>query len=128
MDVQKQVEFWRVSAEEDFSAAESLLEKGHFRHSLFFAHLAVEKMLKANVTKQIKDIPPRIHNLIRLAELAGHKLDAEQEQFLREFNVYQLEGRYPDSHEILLTADFVKKEILRAKKMLLWLKKQLSQQ
>ena len=47
MDVQKQIEFWKVSAEEDFAAAESLLEKGHFRHCLFFAHLAVEKMLKS---------------------------------------------------------------------------------
>lgn len=34
MDVGKQVDYWRTSSEEDFAAAESLLEKGHLRHSI----------------------------------------------------------------------------------------------
>ena len=125
MDVQKQVEFWKASAEEDFAAAESLLEKGHLRHCLFFAHLAVEKMLKAHVTRQTNDIPPRIHNLVRLAEIAGLKLELEQENFLREFGIYQLEGRYPDSEQISTNLDTVREEISRAREMLQWLKKQL---
>jgi len=125
MDVQKQIEFWKVSAEEDFAAAESLLEKGHFRHCLFFAHLAVEKMLKAHVTRQTNDIPPRIHNLVRLAEIAGLKLELEQENFLREFGIYQLEGRYPDSEQISPDLDAAREEISRAREMLKWLKTQL---
>ncbi len=125
MDVQKQIEFWKASAEEDFAAAESLLEKGHFRHCLFFAHLAVEKMLKAHVTRQTSDIPPRIHNLVRLAEIAGLKLELEQENFLREFGIYQLEGRYPDSEQISPDLDAAREEISRAREMLKWLKTQL---
>ena len=81
VDVPKQVDYWRTSSNEDFAAAESLLEKGHLRHSLFFAHLAIEKMLKAHVTRQTKEIPPRIHNLIRLAELAKLKLDEDRKDF-----------------------------------------------
>lgn len=42
MDVGKQIQFWITSSEEDFAAAESLFEKSHLRHSLFFAHLALE--------------------------------------------------------------------------------------
>ncbi len=125
MDVSKQVDFWKASSEDDFAAAQSLLEKGHLRHCLFFAHLAVEKMLKAHVTKQTKDIPSRMHNLVRLAETAGLKLDAEQEQFLRKFNVYQLEGRYPDSEQLSFDLGFVHEKISRAKEMLKWLRKQL---
>jgi len=125
MDVQKQIDFWRISSDEDFSAAESLLEKGHLRHCLFFAHLAIEKMLKAHVTRQTNDVPPRIHNLVRLAEIAGFKLELEQENFLREFGVYQLEGRYPDSEQISLDLDTVREEISRAREMLKWLKTQL---
>ena len=113
MDVQKQVEYWEKSAEDDFAAAQSLLEKGHLRHCLFFAHLALEKMLKARVTRQTEDIPPRIHNLVRLAEIGCLKLKAERENFLREFGVYQLEGRYPDSEQIPLDEDFVCAEILK---------------
>lgn len=125
MDVQKQIDYWKTSSDEDFSAAESLLEKGHFRHCLFCAHLAIEKMLKAHVTRQTEDVPPRMHNLIRLAEIAGLKIDAEQEQFLRKFNVYQLEGRYPDSEQVSFDSGFVGEKISKAGEMLEWLRKQL---
>jgi HEPN domain-containing protein len=83
VDVAKQIDYWRTGGDEDFAAAESLLEKGHLRHCLFFAHLAVEKMLKAHVTSQTKDVPPRIHNLIRLAKMAGLSPDSEQEISVR---------------------------------------------
>ena len=125
VDVPKQIDYWRTSSDEDFAAAESLLEKGHLRHSLFFAHLAIEKMLKAHVTRQTKDIPPRIHNLIRLAEIAKLNLDAKREGFLREFGAYQLEGQYPDSEQVPVDPGFARDEISRAKEMLAWLKKQL---
>jgi HEPN domain-containing protein len=125
MDVQKQIDYWETSSNEDFAAAESLLEKEHFRHCLFFAHLALEKMLKAHVTKQTKDIPPRTHNLARLVEIAGLRLDAEQEKFLREFGIYQLEGRYPDYEQIPLDIDLVRSEISKVSEMIRWLKKQL---
>ena len=125
VDVHKQIDYWRRSSEEDFAAAESLLEKGHLRHCLFFAHLAIEKMLKAHVTRQTKDIPPRIHNLVRLAEMTGLKLDAGREEFLREFGVYQLEGRYPDSEQVSLDLGSAREEVSRAKEILEWLKRQL---
>ena len=125
VDVPKQIDYWRTSSDEDFAAAESLLEKEHLRHSLFFAHLAIEKMLKAHVTRQTKDIPPRIHNLIRLAEIAELKLDTERVEFLREFGAYQLEGRYPDSEQVSVDPTFARDEISRAKEILVWLKKQL---
>ena len=125
MDVQKQIDYWRTSSDEDFAAAESLLEKGHLRHCLFFAHLAIEKMLKAHVTRQTNDVPPRIHNLVRLAEIACIKLDPKQQQFMEEFGVFQLEGRYPDSEQVWLDLDVTRGEVLRAREMLEWLKKQL---
>ncbi|HCO94380.1 MAG TPA: DNA-binding protein [Phycisphaerales bacterium] len=121
VDVPKQIEYWRTSSDEDFAAAQSLLEKGHLRHSLFFAHLAIEKILKAHVTKQTKDIPPRIHNLVRLAKLAQLNLNQDQLEFLREFNLYQLEGRYHDDKPVPIDTGLTQKEILRAEKMLIWL-------
>lgn len=125
VDVPKHIEYWKTSSEEDFAAAESLLEKGHFRQSLFFAHLAIEKMLKAHVTRQTKDIPPRIHNLVRLAEIAELKLDPEQTEFLREFSIYQLEGRYPDTEQVRVDLSSARDETSRAKEMLIWLKTKL---
>ncbi len=125
VDAEKQIDYWQTSADEDFAAAQSLLEKGHLRHCLFFAHLAIEKMLKAHVTRQTNDIPPRTHNLVRLAEIAQLKLDSEQGEFLREFGIYQLEGRYPDFEQVPVDSGLAREEISRAKEMLIWLKTQL---
>jgi len=118
MDVSKQVDYWRIGGQEDLAAAVSLLEKGHLRHGLFFAHLALEKLLKAHVTRQTKDVPPRIHNLARLAEIAKLSISSEQSSLLNEFGVYQLEGRYPDSVELNLDPVFARGEISRAEELL----------
>ena len=125
VDVAKQIDYWRTGGDEDFAAAESLLEKGHLRHSLFFAHLAVEKMLKAHVTSETKDVPPRIHNLIRLAKMAGLSPDSEQEMFLRSFDMYQMEGRYPDATPVLMDSKIAREKLVLAGEMLRWLKAQL---
>ncbi len=125
MDVQKQVDYWVTSGEEDFAAAMSLLEKGHFRHCLFFAHLAIEKMLKAHVTRKTNDIPPRTHNLVHLAEITGLKLSPGQVSFLRRFGIYQLQARYPDSSEVLLDERAAAEKLSFAQEILEWLKSQL---
>ena len=101
------------------------MEKSHFRHSLFFAHLAIEKMLKAHVVNRTKDVPPKVHDIVRLAQLGGINLSKEQKNLLLEFRVYQLEGRYPDSQQMPLSTAFVKNEIAQAKGIIEWLKAQL---
>lgn len=76
MDVGKQVAYWRASAEEDQEAANVLAQNGHYRHALFFAELAVEKMLKAHIARATKDIPPRSHDLLKLADRARLSLSS----------------------------------------------------
>jgi HEPN domain-containing protein len=125
MNIQKQIEYWKESSDEDFAAAQSLLEKGHFRHSLFFAHLALEKMLKAHVTKRIKDIPPRIHNLVRLVDAAEISIDTKMSSFLRSFDMYQLEGRYPDRAKAVLNLKVAREKLSMAGDILKWLKAKL---
>ncbi len=126
MDTEKQVEYWRNGSEEDFAAAQSLLEKGHVRHGLFFAHLAIEKMLKALVVRQTKEEPPRIHNLVRLAGLAGLEQGPEQQRFLRRFDLYQMEGRYPDSRQTIISCEVASQELGEAAETLKWLRAELS--
>ena len=101
-----------------------MLEKGHLRHCLFLAHLAIEKMLKAHVTRRTKDVPPRIHNLVRLAEIAELSLDSEKLTFLRSFDVYQMEGRYPDSTQVIIDSKTANEKLAAAGEMLQWLRAQ----
>jgi HEPN domain-containing protein len=125
MDIEEQIEYWKTGSAEDLAAAESLFEKGHLRHCLFLAHWALEKMLKAHVTRQTRVMPPRIHSLPRLAAMAGLKLDGEQMDFLREFGAYQIEGRYPDAEQLEIDSDLAREELRGTREMLAWLSRQL---
>jgi HEPN domain-containing protein len=97
IDVEKQVAFWRQGAEEDWAVAHELIAGGRSRHALFFAHLALEKLLKACIVSKSGDLAPRLHNLVRLAELAGLPLSEAQIDLLSDMNAFNLEGRYPES-------------------------------
>jgi HEPN domain-containing protein len=121
-DLAKQVTYWRSGSDEDIQVAHELVELDRTRHGLFFAHLALEKMLKAHVCRATLALAPKIHNLLRLAELAQVPVSAEQRSFLGRFNQYQLEGRYPDSVEYPLSKKRANNELVKAGEMLKWLK------
>ena len=48
--------------------------------------------MKAHVCHHIKDLAPRMHNLVRLAELAELQLDEKQIDVLAEMNAFNIEG------------------------------------
>lgn len=125
MDVERQVEYWRSGSTEDFDVAVSLTRK-HPRHALFFAHLALEKMLKAHVTAATKSTPPRIHDLLRLAESGGITLSQEQRDSRASLQKYAIEGRYPDAQLAPLEKGEVQAALRTAKEILAWLQSQLS--
>lgn len=96
VDIGKQIQHWRSGADEDWAVAEELIEHDKIRHGLFIAHLALEKTLKAHTCRTTGELAPRIHNLVRLAEMAGLKLSEEQIDLLADVNEFNIEGRYPE--------------------------------
>jgi len=96
VDIAKQIAYWSEGAQEELAVARDLLAMRRWRHCLFFAHLALEKVLKAFVCKETQDLAPRSHNLPYLAELAKLSLTPEKDALLARMNAYQTEGRYPD--------------------------------
>jgi HEPN domain-containing protein len=70
--------FWMVEAQEALDVTEHLFEKGDYSYALFFGHLAIEKALKALYVVERKEHAPPIHNLTRLAKLAGISLDQDK--------------------------------------------------
>ena len=97
LDIEKLVAFWRHGAQEDLTVAQELLERGRIRHGLFFLHLALEKLLKAHVCRQTRDLAPRLPNLVRFAELATLHLPESCADTLAAMNPFAIAGRYPDS-------------------------------
>ena len=125
MDINKQIDYWRRSALEDLDAAQALVKLGKYRHGLFLAHLSLEKMLKGHVCRATGDIPPRIHRLTALAEKAGLKLTSRRSIFLGHFDLYQLEGRYPDPSAVPVPAAECLREMKKAEDVLKWLTERL---
>jgi len=96
IDIQKQVAYWRDGAQEDWAVAKELVDRKRIRHGLFFAHLALEKALKAHVCAKTQDLAPRIHNLILLGQAADLPLTQAHRKILADMNVFALAGRYPE--------------------------------
>jgi HEPN domain-containing protein len=97
LDVEKNIAHWRKGAQEALEAADDLINKDRrILFGLFFVHLALEKMIKAHIWRVTKEMPPRVHNLIRLAEVACLTLDDQNRHILAEINEFNIEGRYSD--------------------------------
>ncbi|GAB4501952.1 MAG: hypothetical protein Fur0035_14960 [Anaerolineales bacterium] len=82
IDIQKQIEYWREEAVKSLDFAEkAILRDGEVLYGLFFVHLALEKILKAHVCKQTREVPPRIHKLVALAKIGCLSFSQEQLDF-----------------------------------------------
>ncbi len=124
------INYWKVTAQEDWEVTQILFEKKKYLQALFFGHLVLEKLLKAHWVKDnTSDFPPKIHNLIRLAAQTQLEISDDDIDFFDTMNSYQMEGRYPD-HQFAVLKTLKKaqvekllKEINRIK---IWLIKHLN--
>jgi HEPN domain-containing protein len=125
IDIQKQIDYWRKGAAEEWALATELFASGRTRHGLFFLHLTLEKIIKAYVCKKINDIAPKDHNLIRLVEKSMLPILDEDKSFLGGMTRFNIEGRYPDSYEELPSIDSVEKIRINCDRIYKWLLQQL---
>jgi HEPN domain-containing protein len=125
IDVQKQIDYWRNGAAEEWALTADLFKSGRTRHGLFFLHLTLEKIIKAHVCKKIGDIAPKDHNLIRLIEKAMLPMSEEDRSFLAAMTRFNIEGRYPDSYEELPSSESIEKFRRTTERIYKWLLQQL---
>ncbi|MAT56845.1 MAG: DNA-binding protein [Ignavibacteriae bacterium] len=129
MGTKEQIDYWIKASELDFISSTEIFNSGkNFHYSLFIAHLCIEKLLKAFATKELEQIPPKTHNLLRLAEISNLSLNEEYLEFFEELNQFQLQTRYPDEKfNLYKKADyeFTKVRIEKLKEVYEWLKSKL---
>ena len=116
-DIEKHVTYWYSSGIEDLDTAELLIASQKLRHGLFFAHLALEKSIKAHICRYTQDLAPRSHNLLRLYEKTNLDLTGSQKEFIARFDRYQLEGRYPEFWPARIDKESAQKELKEAKEL-----------
>lgn len=128
MNTKEHIEYWVKSAAHDMEVAETLFQNRKHDWCLFVGHLVIEKVLKAFYVRDKQEIPPRIHNLVRLAENTKLSLSEEQMVFLANLNDFNIETRYPDfkfSFYQTCTREFTEEQFSIIKELYQWLLSQM---
>jgi len=75
-----------------------MLRNRHFLYTCFMCHQVIEKIFKACYAKLKDQIPPRTHDLPRLAKEADFYdiFSDKQKLFLNTMNPFNIEARYPN--------------------------------
>ena len=94
--IKELTEYWITVSKKDLKDMQSLYKGKRYSGCLLFGHMILEKVLKALVVKTTKKHSPKIHNLLRLAELSKLKFSDEEWDILAEADTFNMEARYPD--------------------------------
>jgi HEPN domain-containing protein len=123
-------EYWLDLCDDDLITAKWLQSGNRLLHMAYFCHLVCEKALKAAAADASDEMPPKTHDLVKLAKKCSFfgKLTAEQQTFLDEVSQYQIEARYPEHKQKLekrLNSEYCSNLMQRTEEFLCWIKKQL---
>ena len=88
-------EEWVERAEYDIGTARDMLAAGRSLYVFFCCQQAIEKAIKAIIAQRTEEMPPRLHNLPKLATYAGLRVDDRQADLLRRLTNYYVQTRYP---------------------------------
>jgi HEPN domain-containing protein len=129
LDVENLKTFWVTEAEEALRVGAHLVEKEDFSYALFFGHLALEKLLKGICVNNLRDHAPPIHNLARLAGIAGLDVEEKTLNALITITGFNIESRYPDfkrSFREKCTRDFTMEQFREIERIFKWLRSLLT--
>lgn len=102
MTKEQHIFYSKSQVSRDIEAAEILFIAKYYAQSLFWAHLAVEKLLKALwIYRRKENTPPFVHNLLRIALECDSNFSANDMEYFAQMNIFQIKGRYPDYAENL---------------------------
>ena len=125
MTKQEYINYWKQTSSKDWKASHNAFQSKDYIHSLFWSHLVLEKLLKAHWIKNHEsNHPPKVHNLLYLADNAPLSLNPDQRIFLEKMNAFQLEGRYPDYQNTLFKSTnkkFTEQTLKEVNNIRLWL-------
>lgn len=96
MTQQESIKIWIDGYKDALDTAQKLFASKKFNHSLFFLHLALEKLFKAIYVSKKDEAPPYTHDLIILAEKCSIDISKDQKTQLAEISEFNVSARYED--------------------------------
>ncbi len=124
MDTNNHIRYWVESSNDDYQTMQRNFNYKDYSWSLFIGHLVIEKLLKALYIKKTNKYPPRIHDLMRLANQASLSTSEEQKDLLEAITQFNLECRYPDYKNDFrkkCTLEFTAPYVTKIKELREWL-------
>ncbi|MDR2505864.1 MAG: HEPN domain-containing protein [Oscillospiraceae bacterium] len=128
----EQTEYWFTIADYDIETARVMLLGGRYLYVGFMCHQVIEKALKGIIARDLIEgvMPPKIHHLLKLAELAGlyNVMSSEQQAFIKKLNPLNVTARYPQYKEAIasgLNAKVCGEFLTGTEELLCWIKQQL---
>ena len=115
---------WIERAKYDLDTATAMFDSGRYLYVVFCCQQAIEKTLKAIIVKNSGEFPPKIHNLPRLAELAGIVMEPQYTSFIGELSGYYVQTRYPEEIEMLsrdMDMDTAREIVIKTQEAMQWL-------
>lgn len=125
--MRREAELWWRQGQRDRQTAGNCDGAGDYYAAVFFCHQALEKALKAVIIERRRELPPRTHNLLGLAELA--EVPEANLNFLRELTPDYVTTRYPDAAggpiADLYDTETSQRVLSRTDEVMRWARKQL---
>ena len=123
-------DYWLELADDDLKVARDMFRLKNYLWMGFVCHLIAEKAIKAVIANNTNEVPPKIHNLTRLAAIAGifDELSAPQLELLKLLIPLQIEARYPeykDNIREMLTPKLSESILKETEDFLCWIKQKL---
>ncbi len=123
------VKQWIERAEYDLETARSLLKSKRYLYVAFLCQQCIEKLLKGYIASKGGE-PPFIHNLERLAEVAGllDDLTQNRKNLLADINPFYIKaryGEYKESMSKICTADVAQNIMTGTEDFFSWLRVEL---
>jgi HEPN domain-containing protein len=94
-------EEWLKQSDYDMETARFMFEGGRYFYSVFMCHLSIEKALKGLYYEKMKEVPPKVHNLVYLLNKIGIKPVEDLGRFVIKLNEANIVTRYPEDIEKL---------------------------
>ncbi len=127
-EIDKIVNHWIATSDDDFETMIKLFNAKSHGWSLFIGHISVEKLLKALYVKNHGKHAPKIHNLFRLAELCKIEITSNYSDWLDVITSFNINARYDDYKKEFYnqcTREFTESWIDRIREIRSWIKKML---
>ena len=128
----EKVEYWLAIADYDLETARAMLKSGRLLYVGFMCHQTIEKALKAVISRDCEEgeLPPKIHNLSKLADRANlfELMSDTQQSLIFELNPLNIEARYPEYKKQIaagLTKESCEWLLKGTEELLCWIKEQL---